>query len=90
MARLEWERARAADRHHAAKPLPTAKINRAAGKRQDALTDFAGRHHLRCFVCHTANAEWAKSGISKRGPWIICAGCVKRQAASPTSPTAEA
>jgi hypothetical protein len=77
MSRLDWEKARDRDRGRATKQAPPgagAAKRRAA--RQDALAAFVEKHEIGCFKCGAAKAEWAKTGISKRGPWAICARCV--------------
>ncbi len=85
---FDWEKAKRREKHRAGPPG-----NHRSKKRQqiraDALIDFAVEHHLRCFACNANSAEWAKSGINKRGPWIICVPCVnKRQADLPSTPIA--
>jgi hypothetical protein len=79
MARLDWEQANRLDRQRVAAdayhPAPTGRRRRQA-KYQQALKIFAAKHDIRCFKCNTGDAEWAKSGIATRGPWIICVPCV--------------
>lgn len=74
MTKLNWEKARKRDQarasRHAAK-----KAN--ALERQVALKAWATKHDLACFKCNTKGGPWAKTGISTRGPWAICARCVQ-------------
>ena len=87
--RFDWEAASLRDKQHARKP--PNPLHRDTAKRQEALAAFAASHDLSCFSCQADKAEWAKSGITARGPWIVCVPCVnKRQAARPQKPTAEA
>lgn len=76
MTRLEWEKANKAerDRRHAQRALET-------GKRQVALRDWATKRELSCFKCgRPAEDVWiAKTGISKRGAWLICRDCVEEK-----------
>ncbi len=89
MARLDWEKARQREKHRAGPP-GNKRSKKRQQIREDALVDFAASHHLRCFACNTDSTQWAKSGISKRGPWIICVPCVnKRSAARPQNPIAQ-
>ena len=77
--RLEWEKAARRDRHRTAQARHAGnqKAKDLAAKRQMVIADFAAKHNVRCFKCNADRAEWAKSGTSKRGPWIICVPCVK-------------
>lgn len=45
--------------------------------RQDAVAEYVAKHELACFKCGTREGEWAKTGRSGRGPWAICADCVR-------------
>lgn len=49
------------------------------GEVQMALAKFVAAHDLSCFKCGAVKAEWAKTGISKRGPWAICRHCVQAE-----------
>ena len=75
VAKLDWQKARqreaARDVGAAGKPRPETNA-----KRQAALAEFVRRHGLRCFKCGGEKAEWAKTGVSKRGAWAICTECV--------------
>ncbi len=73
--RLDWERASRRDLQRAA----TARDTRTQKnmERQVRLALFVEEHRIRCFKCDADRAEWAKSGTSKRGPWVICVPCVK-------------
>jgi hypothetical protein len=92
---LDWEGAKKRD---ALAKYPSAakaeKGKKRAHRRQQAMQKFAAVRALACFVCGGSGptVEWAKTGVSKRGPWALCADCArhKRQAARPASPTAEA
>jgi hypothetical protein len=74
VTKLDWSKAKA-------KPAPKSFDYRSAGigrsPRQKALDAYVARHGLACFKCGTRKAEWAKTGRSKRGPWAICAKCVR-------------
>jgi hypothetical protein len=56
-------------------PEQSPSTARHAGIRQQALADFVQQHDLTCFRCEAEKAEWAKTGISKRGPRAICVPC---------------
>jgi hypothetical protein len=77
MPPLDWERAERRRR-------PTGSQRRKrqpVDVRRQALEAFAAKHDLRCFKCGGVH-NWAKTGISTRGPWAICVQCVidhKRQ-----------
>jgi hypothetical protein len=32
------------------------------------MAEFVARHDLACFKCGTREGEWAKTGVSGRGP----------------------
>jgi hypothetical protein len=36
-----------------------------------ALATFVKEHDLHCFRCGAEKAEWAKTGVSKRGAWAV-------------------
>lgn len=92
---FKWERAAKRDK---LKRYPKTEARdelrkRRAHKRQQTIQTFVRKHTLTCFVCGEGGPiEWAKSGVSKRGPWALCARCAanKRQAARPAAPTPEA
>lgn len=44
---------------------------------QAKLAAFVTEHNIGCFDCGTTKAEWAKTGLSKRGPWAVCLSCVR-------------
>lgn len=76
--KLDWEKAARYDRETRARadtPRPPRET-----KREIALDGFAVKHSLLCFACGGLG-PWAKSGISKRGPWIICVACVNKRPA---------
>ena len=78
MTRLDWEKAAPKRRR---RPTGSQRKRQSADVRRQALESFAMKHDLRCFRCR-ADHNWAKTGISKRGPWAICVQCVvdhKRQ-----------
>jgi hypothetical protein len=78
MSRLDWEKAHERDRAREAAQAREGKrpsTDRRAALRQKALADFVEQHGLTCFKCGAAKAEWAKTGISKQGPWAICVPC---------------
>ena len=71
MTKLDWDKAKP-------KPAPTPRDTRKqAMRRQDALAEYVAKHDLACFKCGTREGEWAKTGRSARGPWAICANCVR-------------
>lgn len=51
--------------------------NKRRSDRQLAMIGFVDKHDLVCFVCHHDDNEWARTGISKRGPWAICVPCIE-------------
>jgi hypothetical protein len=71
VTKLDWSKAKP-------KPEPEPRDNRrAAMLRQTAMAEYVARHDLACFKCGTREGEWAKTGVSGRGPWAICANCVR-------------
>lgn len=81
LARLDWEKAQERDRTREAKQAaspPRAAVRQQAA-RQAALDAFVEEHGIGCFKCGVEKAEWAKTGISKRGAWAICVRCVARE-----------
>lgn len=72
MARLDFEKAK----RRAAVPREPRDTAQGRGARQAALAAFVAEHGLSCFKCGAESAEWAKTGISERGPWAICVPCV--------------
>lgn len=84
MTRMEWEKAAARDRQERAnQPLYKAKRDARRDKtneaRRLAMAVFVDKHQLACFACGgTAPREWAKTGVSRRGPWALCAACRKK------------
>jgi hypothetical protein len=76
MAKMNWTKART-------KPRPEPFDYRVAGlgrsPRENALDAFVARHDLACFKFGTRKAEWAMTGHSARGPWAICAKCIRRR-----------
>jgi len=78
---FDWERANKRDRQRIETLRTESRKIRerrrtTLASRQESISDFVHRHQLKCFVCGAEQAQWAKSGISKRGPWAICAACV--------------
>lgn len=73
MTRLDWEKA---NRQARRRPKGNRKRENEE-KRQMKLVWFADKNNLSCFSCSRKGViRWAKSGISTRGPWIICVDCV--------------
>lgn len=72
---MDWEGANSRDRQRAAKRI---RASRATGLREAAISDYARKHDLACFVCGSSDGPWAKTGVSKRGPWGICLPCARR------------
>jgi hypothetical protein len=71
VTKFDWSKAQP-------KPAPAPRDNRrSAMLRQDAMLEFVARHDLACFKCGTYEGEWAKTGVSGRGPWAICVNCVR-------------
>lgn len=74
--RLDWEKA--------AKRTRLGKHERARRRdmqlSEQARYDFAKDHELSCFVCGKPPVlgQVAKTGASKRGPWMVCVPCVLR------------
>jgi hypothetical protein len=61
--------------------LPTSTYATNA-ERQRALQEFVWKHDLSCFKCGSRGPiEWAKTGISARGPWAICGPCANKREA---------
>lgn len=42
------------------------------------LQAFVAKHSIECFSC-ASHGPLAKTGINKRGPWVICVPCVARR-----------
>jgi hypothetical protein len=74
-SRLDWEKAKAKAK---ARRRPSGKRKRGVD-RQIQMWKFTQRHGIGCFVCKSTEREWAKTGLSDRGPWAICVECVKRK-----------
>jgi hypothetical protein len=81
LSRLNWDKARERDRAREAKQtvVPDQGSTRRSAAKQVALAAFVAEHEIACFKCRAEKAEWAKTGISKRGPWAICAECASQQ-----------
>jgi hypothetical protein len=56
---------------------PVRNPKASAIERRLRLAAFVQQHDLACFARGATEAEWAKTGISTRGPWAICAQCVR-------------
>jgi hypothetical protein len=78
MARMDWEKRRAAEQglESARAEAASKPIGARSRSRHTALLAFVEKHGLACFKCGATKAEWAKTGISDRGPWAICTTCV--------------
>jgi hypothetical protein len=76
MAKMNWSKARTQTRPQ---PLDYRVARLGQSPRQKALDAFVAKHDLACFKCKTRKAEWAKTGHGARGPWAICAKCVRRR-----------
>jgi hypothetical protein len=77
MAKLEWEKANRQDKVGGRRrPKGKAKSRRS---RKVALNKFVAKHHPMCFKCGTAAGQWAKTGVSKKGPWVICVPCIQKR-----------
>jgi hypothetical protein len=79
--RLDWEKANRRDRQRITKLRDWKPPRERDEDRQRALEAFALKHDIGCFACGGKGNEgkrWAKSDVSKRGPWIICVPCVAR------------
>jgi RNase H len=85
VAKRDWEKAK---RRDAVPPKPRDS-GQSGAKRQAALAAFVSQHDLRCFKCGAEKAEWAKTGVGKRGPWAICASCVSIGAEARRGPSAD-
>src|SRR5258708_21985469 len=85
MAKLDWQKARERElTRETANATPAGPVTvRRRGAQQEAFAAFVERHDLRCFKCGAPKADWAKTGISKRGPWAICAPCVVGRGEAP-------
>jgi hypothetical protein len=80
LARLEWEKANRRERRR--RQSGDQRAQKKGTVRQQVIADFVESHGIGCFKCGAPKAEWAKSGISKRGPWAICVPCVWKEKAS--------
>jgi hypothetical protein len=48
---------------------------------QEAMAGFVRFHDLVCFRCGRSNTDswgWGKTGVNKKGPWAICASCMRK------------
>lgn len=81
MSRLNWDKARERDRVRKTKqPAASGQAGvRGRAARQAALAEFVAKHEIACFKCGAEKAEWAKTGISRRGPWAICVQCASQE-----------
>ena len=71
VTKLDWSKAKPKSA-----PEPRDK-RRESALRQTAIAAFVSKHELACFKCGSREGEWAKTGRSRRGPWAICAKCVR-------------
>jgi hypothetical protein len=69
---MDWEKANRRERAQPAKP----DTRKQQMQRQTALADFVAKHDVSCFKCGRSDGPWAKTGVSRRGPWAICVECV--------------
>lgn len=70
---LNWEKANRRERER--KKIPP-RPRRSSARRQTVLDHFVQSHAIACFICGATKAQWAKTGISSKGPWAICSRCV--------------
>lgn len=77
MTKLDWENAKRRDKTRDA-AAGKRRRRKSQHVRKGAMYEFAKKHGLNCFRCGAEQVEWAKTGISKRGPWAICVACVSR------------
>jgi hypothetical protein len=71
VTKLDWEKAKP-------KPAPKPRDDRRAMMlRQTAMAKYVAEHDLACFKCGAREAEWAKTGRSRRGPWAVVVNCVR-------------
>jgi hypothetical protein len=42
------------------------------------MSQFVRSRGIGCFKCGRETAEWAKTGVNKRGPWAICLPCARK------------
>jgi hypothetical protein len=77
MAKLDWEKAKRQEAVGGRKrPKGNRQARQAEHVRQMALVEFVTKHDLSCFKCGDQLNKWAKTGVSRRGPWAICVDCV--------------
>jgi hypothetical protein len=81
--KMTWERAAHRDRlraHDSERREEAASVRAAAAlrRRRQAAIRFAKERDLACFKCGRDDVMFAKSGVSSRGPWAICTGCVQK------------
>jgi len=55
-----------------------ARIEREKANQRDLtrLTGFVAEHGLSCYRCGLSQGTWARTGVSKAGPWAICMACL--------------
>jgi hypothetical protein len=74
VTRFDWDKAKRASGEPREKKPNT---RRQQMLRQTAMADYVAKHELACFKCSRTEGEWAKTGLSSRGPWVICLDCVR-------------
>ncbi len=81
--KLDWEKAtrqeKAKKRNRLTGDQRSARRKKVKADRQQALAVFVRKHDIGCFKCGQREAEWAKTGFSKRGPWAVCVVCVTKR-----------
>ena len=70
---MDWEKAKRRE----LTPQPQRDTRKQQMQRQTAMAEFVAKHELACFKCKSADGPWAKTGVSRRGPWAICVECVR-------------
>jgi hypothetical protein len=73
--RPDWEKAK----RRSLAPPPERDTRKEQTQRQTAMTGFVAKHDLACFKCSSTEGPWAKTGVSRRGPWVICMACVRSE-----------
>ena len=73
MTKLDWDKASRKSKIHR-----ESRLEDGQRRYQETLQKYVDTYDLKCFVCKSVSAQWAKVGKSKYGHWVICSTCVQR------------
>jgi len=74
---MNWEKA---NRQEMTRRRPSGRLRKNSNAlRWMAMAEFVQHHDIGCFKCGATKANWAKTGISTRGPWAVCVDCLDKR-----------